>query len=194
MRLYSAVKLKMSGVRARWSALLLAFVWAGLPGCTSDCDPDPAKMSRWCGATYQVGMNDTLEAHLDERRGEVDQLRKDALAMSQTLAASSEKLASAELKLSLVDAKTEPARLAVKRIVREIELKKMDLQSKTDELAALRVNLERLKQQKGAQTEQLAALEAAKIQIQQAKADIASLNTYLEEDLLIRAENALQYD
>jgi chromosome segregation ATPase len=151
-------------------------------------------VSRLCAAAYQVGMNDTLESHLGEREAEVDALAAEAEAMNLELSASQEKLAQARLKLLAVDAKTEPARLAAKRLAQEIQLKQMDLSTRLEELGQLQADLEALKQKKGTKASLIEDLEKTKVQIRQAKADISSMNAYLEEDLLIRAENALQYD
>ncbi len=194
-RSFSVASRSAPGFRAGIRGLALGgLLVAGTSGCTSNCSTDPSQVSRLCAAAYQVGMNDTLESHLGEREAEVDALAAEAEAMNLELSASQEKLAQARLKLLAVDAKTEPARLAAKRLAQEIQLKQMDLSTRLEELGQLQADLEALKQKKGTKASLIEDLEKTKVQIRQAKADISSMNAYLEEDLLIRAENALQYD
>lgn len=194
-RSFNVASRSASGLHVGIRVLALgAFMVAGAAGCTSNCSTDPSQVSRLCAAAYQVGMNDTLESHLGERQAEVDALYAEAEALNLQLSASQEKLAQARLKLLAVDAKTKPARVAAKRLAQEIQLKQMDLDTKLEELGQLQSNLEALKQKKGSKTSLIEDLEKTKVQIRQVKTDISSMNAYLEEDLLIRAENALQYD
>lgn len=194
-RLFSVASARASAYRAGARVLAVAaLLLGGASGCTSNCSTDPSQVSRLCAAAYQVGMNDTLESHLGERRAEVEALQEEAAAMNLAVSASQEKLAQAHLKLQAIDAKTEPTRIAAKQLAREIELKQMDLTTKLDELGRLQADLEALKQKKGSKVELIEELAQTKNQIRQAKTDISNMNAYLEEDLLIRAENALQYD
>ena len=176
------------------TGLVVILSMSGLSGCTANCSTNPGEVSRMCGAAYQLGMNKKLEQHLEDRQAEVDQMKLEAEAMQTRLTESEKLVSDAQLRLRAVDAKTSGAREDARRIAGELELKRMDIETKQEELADLEKELARLRAVKSERQEHVVALEQTKRQLAQTKQEVDSLNAYLEEDLLIRAENALQYD
>lgn len=164
-------------------------------GCAStNCSTNPNELSRLCAARYKIGANQHLEDHLVARQQEADSLKKQVEVSKQGLEASKKKVSDAALKLAAVDAKTGVVRKQANKIAAELKLKQLDIESRQSELTALEQRIDQLKREKGNKKETIAHLNQAQRDLEQTRQEIAVLKDYLDNDLLIRAENALAYD
>lgn len=179
---------------SKLSVLIALFAALNLSGCASNCSTNPGEMTRLCGASYQLGMNKKLEQHLEDRQAQVDEMKLQSEDMRARLTESDELVAKAQLKLQAVEAKTSGAREDARRIRGELALKRMDIETKQEELVELERRLTELRAEKSDKQETTVALAQTRNEIMQTKTEVDQLNQYLAEDLLIRAENALAYE
>lgn len=174
---------------------ILVLLVVAMAGCAStSCSTNPNELSRLCAARYKMGANQHLEDHLVARQSEADSLKKQVEVSRQGLDASKKRVSDAALKLAAVDAKTEVVRKQANKIVAELKLKQLDIESRQSELIAIEQRIDQLRREKGNKKETIAQLNQAQRDLQQSKQEIKVLKDYLETDLLIRAENALAYD
>lgn len=175
--------------------LLFFLMFSILCGCTTtNCSTNPNELSRLCAASYKVGMNKKLEQHLEQKRVEADDMKKQVAIYKESLLESKEQLSKASLKLAAVDAKTGGANKEARRIAAELKLKQLDLQNRVEDLSEIEQRIIRLKGEKSNKEQTVAQLNQAERDLIQTREEIKILNDYLKNDLLIRAENALAYD
>ncbi len=180
---------------ARIRSVGLIVIVAFMTGCASSgCSTNPDEMSRLCAASYKVGTNKKLENHLVTRRQEADDLQQQVVVSRLELEDSKQRMAKASLKLAAVDAKTEVANKQARQIAAELNLKQRDIESRQADLTDLENRIAMLKKQKRVKKEVTAQLNQTQRDLAQTKKEIQVLNDYIRTDLLIRAENALEYD
>lgn len=179
--------------QARTGLPVLA-VLALLGGCATDCASDPSQVSRSCAFRYQLGMNAQMEQHLEDKRAQASALEQEVLVWQEKVQRSEAQLQTVSDQLAAAQASSAESRAEAGKLRAEFALKQQQLQSLKRDLSDLEARVGDLKAAKGDKQETVAQLEVAHADLVEVREQIQSLQTYLEEDLLLRAENALLYE
>lgn len=165
-----------------------------LSSCVSNCPTDPSKVRGYCAIAHGVGMNSTLDNHLQSRRAEVVALKQEVAEEKERLNASKQAIIKAEKKLSSVKKKTGPAAKLARQISAELSLKRKDLDRLNRDMSSLQSELETLQNQTTSKNTKLQRTIQLKSEINDLKLESEAIRKHIEYDLLIKAENEALYN
>ena len=166
-----------------------------LSGCAStNCATEAGKQSKWCSATYALGMNKEMDEHLEEKQAQADALEKEVNEALVRLNESEAKLLATKEKLAKVKQSSEAAQKLARKVAAELTIKRLDLKSKKKDLLMVQNRLKEVSERKQKSDVELAEIDKLKEELGRTKTEIASIEDYIYKDLLIRAENAALFD
>lgn len=164
-------------------------------GCaTTDCATEAGKQSKWCSATYALGMNQTMEQHLDEKQSEADALEQEVIDALSQLSESEARLLETKDKLAAVKQSSEEAQALARKVSAELTIKRLDLKSKKKDLITVQNRLQSISQKTQKSEVDIAEIDRLKTELNETKSEITSIEDYIYKDLLVRAENAALFD
>ncbi len=176
-----------------YAIVSIVFV-AGISGCATNGVTDPTQVGFGGGLAYQIGMNSTLDDELERLGERTSTLQQELDKSKNQLNDSKGKTKALEEKLSNTKFRTQKAADKARKVSAELKLLRQDLNNKEKELEDLENKIDLMKRKKSDKRETLRGLEQAEKELSQTKQEISVLTDYLNNNLYIRAENALMYD
>lgn len=170
--------------------VLASFVGA----CASTGGTDPTNIGFRDSISFKAGKNEKLNSKLTDMKSRTDQLNSELTTARSNMGKSQAHIDNILQRLNKVQVKEEASNSKKNKVEAELQLAKQDLNTHQQELKSLEEKVEGLKATKTSKIETEARLVQAERELDKTKASIALLLEHIESDLILEAENVLEYD
>ncbi len=181
--------------KTRLKQAAMVSLLAGLAGCATTNETDPAKVSWGDIIGMQVSDDSRLNQHLEARQQELENLRQEAHQLDQRLWMKQRELNRLDTQANQQQAKTRAAQQKLDEYNRQIETKKAELTAAIDKAkdlkqkeADLKARLATLNSDREAREE----LMRYQIEIEKLEDEVVTLENAIDRILLVRAKYATE--